>query len=877
MMSPRIAENLARIFGPEQARVVLWHDAAREFEADLASLVLDGVELLRLDQMGALEAKIHIESADIPGRYLIYAPFEAPEPEKDWLLDIRLYGRIFSADTVSILLDELGLASQGMHGHLAARMKFLRARERVERLKKWVAQQDTEVDLDLKMLAVVTRAEQPEAFALLTRLFVSAAQDDGGSPFQSVKVWQDIEALELEDAFWALMARTFGYVQPHPGLMDLLLRLLVTDLSLALHGALPEALKHFVLPLRGLAVNASVFIAQWRNHLVASSAHDTLVRRAASELKVADHLGGLAPELLVDAMTFEEVEKIILREWRDRVLKEGADIRLAELREAVQRRRDGHWASPARQTEHANAFRAGYNAIEAAAEMAVLKGKFVGGLQFPSAVEGANAYLSQLYRFDQLYRLFHEAADEVELANWDVLKALRAGIEEIYNGWFVPMLATAWGGFMEGSGGLLANWQLYGLDNQYRFFENHVRPVLENAPRARVFVLISDAFRYEAAAELAEELNGKYRFKASLGAMLGVLPSYTALGMAALLPHERLGYKGGGEVMVDGKSCAGLEQRGKILAEHSGVAIRAEDLLAMNKDAGREFVKPWRVVYVYHNQVDAVGDSASTESQTFAAVRTAIRELAAMVRFIINGLNGNTVLITADHGFLYQDSMLDAFDKSALDEKPAGAVIAKKRYLIGPALNKGEQPKAWCGNTARTARTDPGMDFWVPKGANRFHFTGGARFTHGGAMPQEILVPLVTVKELEGKAAESTAMRKVDVSLLGSSRKIVNNMQRFEFIQNEAVSERVQARTLLISIRESSAGGSNELVSNEAALTFASDSDRMDERKQTARLVLKAGNYDKTRPYALVLIDAESKAEVSRITFNIDLTFSNDF
>ena len=136
MMSPRITENLARLFGPENARVVLWHDAAREFEADLSGLELDGVELLRLDRIGALEAKIHIEAGQGAGRYLVYAPFEEPKPEKDWLLDIRLYGRSFRADTASILLDELGLANQAMRAHLAARLKFLRAKERVERLKQ---------------------------------------------------------------------------------------------------------------------------------------------------------------------------------------------------------------------------------------------------------------------------------------------------------------------------------------------------------------------------------------------------------------------------------------------------------------------------------------------------------------------------------------------------------------------------------------------------------------------------------------------------------------------------------------------------------------------------------------------------------------------
>ena len=139
-------------------------------------------------------------------------------------------------------------------------------------------------------------------------------------------------------------------------------------------------------------------------------------------------------------------------------------------------------------------------------------------------------------------------------------------------------------------------------------------------------------------------------------------------------------------------------------------------------------------------------------------------------------------------------------------------------------------------------------------------------------MPQEILIPVVTVKELEGKAAEQTEVRKVDVSLLGSTRKIVNNVQRFEFIQNDAVSERVHPRTVLVSLRDG-----NELISNEVPLTFASQSEKLDERKQTARLTLKAGQYEKTKSFALVLIDAESKVEVDRIAFTIDLAFSNDF
>ena len=50
--------------------------------------------------------------------------------------------------------------------------------------------------------------------------------------------------------------------------------------------------------------------------------------------------------------------------------------------------------------------------------------------------------------------------------------------------------------------------------------------------------------RYEVAEELTGYLNGTYRGQAKLSFQLGVLPSYTALGMASLLPHSKLEYTG---------------------------------------------------------------------------------------------------------------------------------------------------------------------------------------------------------------------------------------------------------------------------------------------------------------------------------------------
>ena len=63
--------------------------------------------------------------------------------------------------------------------------------------------------------------------------------------------------------------------------------------------------------------------------------------------------------------------------------------------------------------------------------------------------------------------------------------------------------------------------------------------------------------------------------------MAGMLPSYTGLGMAALLPNETLGIQTDGIVLVDGFSSAGLDNRNKLLGQAvkgGAKALLANDL-----------------------------------------------------------------------------------------------------------------------------------------------------------------------------------------------------------------------------------------------------------------------------------------------------------
>lgn len=871
MNTQRIQDALETLY--QDCTVVFWNDIDSEFSTSVDELEIDGVRIVRLDDSPALRVKIQIE--DTPSqRWLLYSTQPEPEPVKDWLLDVRMRAKSFRADSMSIMLDDLGLTTQSLRAHLKDRAKFLRAKDRIDRLKKFVLPGDSAADLDRKMLAVLTRADQPELFVLLQRLYGAMVVDGVADLGVVPKAWQEIIANDLSESFWELVRQQLGYADPKPSLRDLLIRVLATDFCRTLEGDIPKQLIHLVLLDRALATHASVFISRWRSDIAQYSNYNALAETVANELNLDSLLGGISAEQLADCMTFENVELRVVQDLKARIVA-GAGANMDMVRALMARRRDGHWANRmlASANDKTKALAACYDALAAAADFFTLKAAHAAGFSFADAETAFVAYRDGLFRFDQLYRHFHAAADAVEPTGWAVLHELRQSIESLYSGWYIPQLGIAWSKVVEGPDGLLSHWTLPDVVPQQAFFDRKVMPLYDGSVK-RVFVVISDALRFEVAQELAQQINSKNRLKATLDCMLGVLPSYTALGMAALLPHQALAYKDGInlDVLADGHSVATLDQRNEHLKAFGGIAVKADDLLGLGKEKGRALVKDHRLVYVYHDRIDMIGDKQASETMTFEAAAQTVQELSLVLSFIINSLNGSTVLVTADHGFMYQESALHESDKSTLDDKPEGTLKAKKRYLLGRKL--GATSKAWSGNTAVTAGTTPegSLDFWVPKGASRFHFAGGARFVHGSAMPQEVVVPVITVGVSESDHAKT---KYVNVSLLGTVNKVVTNTQRFEFIQTDAVSDRVLARSVMVSLRDAQDG--DKPISDVQSITFDSTSHLLDDRKRSILLTVLGGAHDSHKRYDLVMRDSASNIEVLRLPIKVDLAFGNDF
>ena len=82
----------------------------------------------------------------------------------------------------------------------------------------------------------------------------------------------------------------------------------------------------------------------------------------------------------------------------------------------------------------------------------------------------------------------------------------------------------------------------------------------------------------------------------------------------------------------------------------------------MNRAKQEEFIKGKKVIYIYHDSIDAIGDKGKTENNTFNACDEAISNIVSLSK-LLSSLGVVNIYITSDHGFLYEKKEVEEYNK----------------------------------------------------------------------------------------------------------------------------------------------------------------------------------------------------------------------
>ncbi|MDA3791770.1 MAG: BREX-1 system phosphatase PglZ type A [Desulfobacula sp.] len=827
----KIAEALKTVF--KKNRIVFWYDSKKELREDYEELEFSDIEKIELKN-NEFRVKHRILREEPDKKFLLYHEGEAPSDLDNWLLDVQLASEEFRTDQSAIWLNELGLGiefTDVVNAHTA----FFNVAKRRENLKKLLSTDDTQNAVRTKMLAVCASSDPRIDNILENLLTESAIKKD-----EKLKL---VENCGLESFLWSRLEVSYGYTSDSPGLRDFIIQLFKScyDMSLGNDSQLnPDAL---------------VFLKRWKDSVKHQKAFETLSKECSDILAIEKDLQKRDISALEEIDCFELVDRKILSDLVKNVVDQTMSSGARES--LIRQRKVGHWY---KQYEDL------YQAIDYGARFIKLLEE--ADLNIESMDDGLTKYTKYWYLVDQLYRkyIYHTK----QSGQVSMLKTLSDKVENLYSNNYLLTINNNWQKQVDDCN----SWGKTNIEFQRHFFRRNVSPFLSD--KKKVFVIISDALRYEIGHELHSRIRQEDRFDAEITPMLSTLPSFTQLGMASLLPNKEILFSDDHSttVFVDGKSTQGTENRSKILQDAvkgAAKAMRADELMGMNKTECRELFKEHDVVYVYHNQIDATGDKKESEGRVFDAVEDTLEELIKIIKKLV-AANATNLLVTSDHGFIYQDRVLEDSDFLGADITGIDALHRDRRFLLGKGLPQNTGMKSF---TAKEAGIEGDMEIQIPKSINRLRLKGsGSRFVHGGASLQEVVIPVIKIHK-----KRQSDVSKVGIDILGGSTSFITTGQfSVTFYQAQQVTDKVQSRTLRAGIYSKD----NELISDSHNLNFELTSGNPRERELKIRFVLtkKADDLNEQEVYLRLEEQEPGTAyykEYKSTRYVIRRSFTSDF
>lgn len=824
----QIVDKLNTEFTGEHRKLVFWYDDKGDFAEDIDSVELTNAKVYKLTKDNQFYTKYFLEKEDTSTNYLIYAPFPKPPVTENHLEDTMLYSKRFYADRASLLSVDLGIEEK-YKPIIEKHIKFFGNKERLQRFYDLEIENFNEENILTGIMSAVCRT-RTNSFDEVIRVLIT--EDN----LTDNKFLEEFAKYGIEKEFWKLCEQQFGFSMDAPNLEKLVITMFVTYADRYIDAEMPKSWKKFISYKSG---NIIAFLDNLMNNILYREKYDELSQYVAECLNASEELSKYEVEAFVDCDSFACIDVLMIRWIVSRLRAEDclAEIGGHSIFELCGIRAKMHFGSK---------YTFIYEMLDSAYWI-VNNAQYEAPNGFRKIID---SYISGDCLIDNHYRVFYLNYDKLE--NTTEFEDLRDLVENIYTNEYLGELLPKW------NEGLLEENALTCIPLQRNFFSKFVKSV-----NVKTVVIISDAMRYEVGRQLYTKMMDNPKCSAKLQVMLSVLPSYTRLGMEALLPHKTLELTDDFREVVDGKYATDLAVRQAVLQsyESESKCVQFDDVKNLKGQELRDVFTGQSVVYVYHDQIDNTGEHE--EDAVFEACEKAVDEIVKLIQKISTSGNTYRFIVTADHGFIYKRDKVPASDK--IGGMSDSDRLVKRRYIVSkkPITEQGV-----CNiGLGYMLGNDDNKIISYSCSTNVFSTPGnaGLNYVHGGSSPQEMLVPVLDIKMDKG-AVET---RPAQIMLVSLVQKITNLITSLDFIQSDPVSDVVKSTTYRLYF----ISDNNEKISNENIYVADKRDEDVQRRLFRMRFTFKNKKYDKDRKYYLVAYDGSNEAEVFRHEVIMDLVF----
>lgn len=833
----QITDRLNSEFTGESRKLVFWYDDNGEFAEDIDALDLQNAKVYKLQQDNQFYTKYFLERVDTTTSYLVYAPFPKPDIRNNHLEDIVLYSKRFYADRASLLTVDLGIEEK-YKPIIEKHIKFFANKDRTQAFYDLEIENFREENIITGLLCSLCKAHICSFEEVIRTVLTD-------SDLKENTFLSEFDKYDLTKSFWTYCEQHMGYVDPEPTLEKMVVTMFVTYAEKYIHCDLPKQWGSFRSIKAG---NIIAFLDNLMNSVLYRKRFDELAEYVEKGLNTKDVFAAMNPEDILDLEVFKAADDVIISWMMERLIAEdtGANLSGLSITEIADMRSKMHFGK-----QLGNKYK-----VLRSAYRIIMASNYAPQMELSSIID---KYAKEDYQIDQEYRWFYYRLDQLD--NPEELEKIRVLVENIYANEYLAQQLPKW------TDGFRTDEWKHVMTRQQDFFDRNVKYTKD-----KTAVIISDAMRYEVARELLQRMQDdpKCMPESKISMMLSVLPSYTKLGMAALLPHKALTMTDSYEVLADDMATKSTEQRNGILqkVDPEGACIQFEEIKAMKSKQQREYMTGKHAVYIYHNAIDAAGDDQMTENTVFDACERAVADIILLIQKLAAGANTYRFIVTSDHGFLYRRNPLEESDKiGGIKDTKAEK---HRRFIL--SQDKLDENGVISLSIGSVINNEDSRMISFPVSSNVFKASGGMNYVHGGASPQEMIVPVVEIKMDRGKQE----IKNAEIALVSMIQKITNLFTTMEFIQSEPVSDTIKAaKYQMYFISED-----NEKVSNENILAADSRDTDPGKRRYRLRFNFKNKKYDKDKQYYLVAYDITDEnfiKEVFRHPVIMDLAFGEDF